>query len=491
MTHLLARPPHRLLGCVLLALGACKPVALDPFETDGGTDPGGTDPGGTVDPGSTGGDTGPGEQTSSPSTTADPATTDTTGDEPLPSCEGPVTDCELDIDGDGRMFHCDNAPDYFNPDQSDVDGDGFGDVADLCPTLPVGHPKADSDKDGIGNDCDLCAQAAAHYHIPGVPIPERMKVRNIPSPVDSDRDGIGDVCDNCVRTPNCGDYGEGLDPFELGDPVISNSPDCQVDADFDLVGDACAGTILPGAAGPVGFGLDDDFDQDGLANGDDSCPRQPVPLQACDDAADCPAGSTCIHGQCGHVDTDADDVGDICDTCPFAQNPQQVQQGQSQENDFDGDFVGMNCETHSDGDETPDPRPFGFYDLSANGYCCVRLSATGTTLDPDGNPVPLPAKVLAQPGVGALPPGCAQEGQPLNGTVDLATLWASFCLMPQWDQDFDGIGDPVDLCPFSFDPDNTLYVDDQNMQWDNYGEYCSGEYAPDQRDPALMCLPGT
>lgn len=389
------------------------------------------------------------------------------------------------------MSHCDNAPAHFNPDQSDVDGDGIGDVADLCPTLPSGESQADSDGDGIGNACDLCVKAAAHYNDSDAPVPERMKVRNIPSAADSDRDGIGDACDNCVRTPNCEGYGEGLDPYELGDPIAFDGPDCQVDADADLIGDACAGTTLPGAAGPVGFGLDDDFDQDGLRNGDDGCPRQPVPLQACDDDADCPANSDCVQGQCGHADIDGDDIGDICDTCPFVGNPQQVQMGQSEANDQDGDFVGFACETTPDADLVPDPRRFGFYDLSAGGYCCVRLDAAGTTLDPDGETVPLPAKVLARAGVGSLPPGCAQEGQPLNGAVDLATLWAGFCLMPQWDQDFDGIGDIVDLCPYSFDPANTLYVDDEDMQWEHYGEFCQGEYSPEHLDPAQMCLPGT
>ncbi|WP_434415964.1 thrombospondin type 3 repeat-containing protein [Nannocystis pusilla] len=270
-----------------------------------------------------------------------------------------------------------------------------------------------------------------------------------------------------------------------------DGPDCQIDADNDLVGDACAGTMLPGAAGPVGFLLTDDFDQDGLANSDDACPRQPVPLQACDDDADCPAASKCVQGQCGHADFDGDNVGNVCDTCPFDKNPQQVQPGQAEESDQDGDFVGFHCESTPDADLIRDPRRIGFYDLSANGYCCVRLHPDATTLDPDGATVPLTPKVLDQPGVVQLPPGCAQEGQPLNGTVDLATLWASFCLMPQWDQDFDGIGDALDLCPYSFDPVNTLYVDDEDMQWEHYGEFCHGEYSPEHLDPAMMCLPGT
>ncbi|MDC0670522.1 thrombospondin type 3 repeat-containing protein [Nannocystis radixulma] len=471
---------------MLLVLGACIPAELDPIDSDSATDPGGT-----VDPGSSGGTAG---HTSSPSTTADPTgdstTGDSTGEQPLPTCDEPVQSCKLDIDRDGVMFHCDNAPEHINPDQSDVDGDGFGDVSDLCPILPGDLPGADSDKDGIGNDCDLCPRAPAIYN-DGGPISEKMKVHNIPQVEDSDHDGIGDACDNCVRTPNCQGYGDGLDPFELGDPIDREASDCQADLDGDHVGDACAGTMLPGAAGPVGIGLDDDFDQDGLTNDEDTCPRQPVPQQACDGAEDCLAGADCHNGQCGHVDSDGDDVGDICDTCPWNKNPQQIQMGQAEEDDQDGDFVGAACETSASAGETPDPRPFGFYDISANGYCCVRLNPAGTTIDPDGNTVPLPAKVLNQPGIAELPPGCTQEGQPLNGTVDLATLWASFCLMPQSDQDFDGLGDVVDLCPYTFDPDNTIYVDDNDKEWENFGKYCSGDYSPEHLDPAMMCLPGT
>ena len=49
----------------------------------------------------------------------------------------------------------------------------------------------------------------------------------------------------------------------------------------DVVGlDACEGMLSAGAAGPVGFLEGDDFDQDGLANIVDACPRQPVERRA-------------------------------------------------------------------------------------------------------------------------------------------------------------------------------------------------------------------
>jgi len=42
-------------------------------------------------------------------------------------------DCP-DTDGDGYKDNVDNAPNIYNPDQSDLDGDGIGDVADPCPS---------------------------------------------------------------------------------------------------------------------------------------------------------------------------------------------------------------------------------------------------------------------------------------------------------------------------------------------------------------------
>ena len=54
------------------------------------------------------------------------------------------------------------------------------------------------------------------------------------------------------------------------------------------------------------------------------------------------------------------------------------------------------------------------------------------------------------------------------------------CLLPQWDQDFDGLGDVCDLCPFSFDPNNKPYQDPVTGKvWTNYGQYCNGEFDPE------------
>ena len=45
--------------------------------------------------------------------------------------------CVLDSDGDDVTDDVDNCPLNFNPDQSDVDGDGSGDVCDPCDDRPI------------------------------------------------------------------------------------------------------------------------------------------------------------------------------------------------------------------------------------------------------------------------------------------------------------------------------------------------------------------
>jgi ABC-type branched-subunit amino acid transport system substrate-binding protein len=52
-----------------------------------------------------------------------------------------------DVDGDCVLDGIDNAPSVFNPDQRDIDGDGFADVGDACPSDP-------------SNNCDASGSAA-------------------------------------------------------------------------------------------------------------------------------------------------------------------------------------------------------------------------------------------------------------------------------------------------------------------------------------------
>ncbi len=416
-------------------------------------------------------------------------------------CDDRVKNCKEDQDHDGVAFGCDNAPDHTNPDQTDIDDDGIGDIRDLCPTVATDQLTADPDHDGVGNPCDTCSRLVSQYNenLPAVPL--RMQVRNIPLQTDSDRDGIGDACDNCVRAPNCQGYGDGdgLTPFAVGMPIDPAAMDCQADVVADGVGDDCAGQMLPGAAGPVGLGDADDFDQDGLTNLEDVCPRQPVPGKACTDDGDCPVGAGCTaSGRCNHTDRDGDGVGDICDTCQLVANPQQTIDGQAEVDDPDGDFIGAACEQHVACNDRVSPARFAFYDISVDGRCCVTTHDGAQLLTPDGEPVDIDG-LERPPGVFELPPGCEEalaasedgKAHEINAChVDApADLWSYFCLLPAWDQDFDGVPDECDLCEYTWDPGQEHYIDQDDKEWPNYGKYCRGEYDPGDFDPANMCLP--
>ena len=104
-----------------------------------------------------------------------------------------------DVDGDGIPNDKDNCPTVFNPvrpqyapktsdpydEQSDMDGDGLGDMCDAYPlcaandaSCAMSNPK-DWDGDGVGNTQDNCPNAANADQ------------------KDGDDDGLGDACDDC------------------------------------------------------------------------------------------------------------------------------------------------------------------------------------------------------------------------------------------------------------------------------------------------------
>jgi len=151
----------------------------------------------------------------------------------------------FDSDEDGVADQYDNCPEISNPDQSDIDGDGMGDVCDDdmdndgCNNLIDKHPEVFSidngEGDGLANDCDNC---------PGV--------SNI-AQEDSDFDGLGDKCDNCkfIINPVQEDFnndGEGdfcdcddgvAGPYEIGADcggVCEN--ECPICMPYQISGDS-------------------------------------------------------------------------------------------------------------------------------------------------------------------------------------------------------------------------------------------------------------
>ena len=194
----------------------------------------------------------------------------------------------IDTDNDGIPDSIDNCPQVANSDQTDLNGDGFGDrcddldgdrILDFADQWPL-DPEDDIDHDGFGADpydncgyiCDHCERLAEICR----------QVDNCPyqanDQADSDQDGFGDLCDTgsapnrrpatrtsahgCTPAGRCqGEKDEDHDkvpdsednclglknPYDV-DTDGDGKPDAQLNTDNDAFGDPC----------------DDDDDNDGI-----------------------------------------------------------------------------------------------------------------------------------------------------------------------------------------------------------------------------------
>ena len=354
-------------------------------------------------------------------------------------------DCD-DIDGDGVSNALDTCIYVPNADnQTDTDGDGYGDICDNCPTM-YNTAQNDNDHDGLGNMCDNCPF-----------------VRNIDQ-TNTDGDGVGDACDNCIDTAN---------------------PN-QTDGDGDGIGDACDGT-------------DDDLDGDGVAI--DNCPFVQNADQndtdgdgvgdACDNCPDKPNAD--------QADRDGDGVGNKCDThpatCLMSIYPEMC-----------GTYPGCWwCETYLQclpDMDCPSCSELSRIDcIDADGchwsdiHCWCRpksytfpICRNGVLEDGE--------ECESETSGGSLPPDCSEwclcEG-------DYAPDGSGDCLVDsdgdnvpddmdncpdnpnpdQTDTDGDGTGDVCDNCPSVY---NAVQKDDDDDDFGNKCDNCPGVANPDQTD---------
>lgn len=138
-----------------------------------------------------------------------------TGEDPNISVDD-VSLAVLDSDGDGRTDGDDNCPTASNPNQTDTDHDGAGDVcdddddadgvadgADNCPLVPNAD-QTDTDGDHRGDACDLDDDDD------GVPDrTDNCPTTANPNQADVDNDGIGNACDPNDDRPGGGGSGGG------------------------------------------------------------------------------------------------------------------------------------------------------------------------------------------------------------------------------------------------------------------------------------------
>ena len=147
-----------------------------------------------------------------------------------------------DVDGDRVLNAADNCVGVWNFDQSDIDGDGIGNVCD---------DDWDQDGDGIRN-----GYPARVDNCPTEPNPDQA---------DANGDGVGDAC--AIDSD-----GDTIFDFQDNCPDVSNR--FQANNDLDLLGDACD----PDIDGDTPFAtrnLDNEFD---------NCPTVFNPDQRDDDA---------------------------------------------------------------------------------------------------------------------------------------------------------------------------------------------------------------
>jgi hypothetical protein len=348
----------------------------------------------------------------------------------------------VDPDGDGfsdpgypqTTCPVDNCPLVPNPDQADMDGDGFGDLCDRCPHVADPN-QLDADHDGTGDACDNCTDKDSDGRAdPGFPASTcgLDNCPSVPNPdqANADADGLGDACDFC--TDRDGD-GRGDPDFRLNScppdncPLIPNPN--QADADLDGTGDVCDTCTDPDHDGYGTGGLpattcpidncpslqnpdQRDTDADGLGDACDGCLDSDR-----DGFADAPApGSTCGTDNCPavpnptQIDADSDGFGDACDPCPGdALN----------DSDHDGACADRdNCRLIANPDQS-DTDADGPGDACDN--CPAQFNAGQDDSDGDGR--------------GNACDNCRDRSNPAQG-----------------DLDSDGFGDACDVCPAASDP---------------------------------------
>lgn len=225
------------------------------------------------------------------------------------------------------------------------------------------------------------------------------------------------------------DYdGDGIADGQDNCPCVNNAD--QLDGDGDGVGNVCDN--CPTKVNPDQM----DYDRDGVGDVCDNCPWKHNPDQS---------------------DFDHDGVGDSCDNCRYYPNPQQM------DSDFDG--IGDNCDDDIDDDGIPNDQDD---DIDGDGIpnhqdnCPFHFNFYQEDTDGDG--------------VGDACDNCPMMYNPDQEDTDNDGV-GDGC---DEDSDGDGISDSEDNCPYTFNPDQLDY------DCDGIGDVCDpdrdGDMVPNETD---------
>jgi Ca2+-binding RTX toxin-like protein len=197
---------------------------------------------------------------------------------------------ECDSDGDGWSDTIDSCPELASQDQSNTDGDEFGDSCDL-----------DDDNDGISDEEDLFPLDASES-------------------VDADLDGIGNNADTDDDNDGVLDGSDAF-PLDASESIdtdsdgVGNNADADDDGDFVLdVDDAFpldASESVDADLDGIGNNADTDDDNDGVTDLFDNCPYIPNSNQVNTD--DDGLGNQCDPDDDNDGVTDTDELSDGTD----------------------------------------------------------------------------------------------------------------------------------------------------------------------------------